>query len=356
VTRLEVDHVPIEGRSSQRSWFDGLPAQVYRDDPRWSPASATIAAQTFAAAAAGDGQMHPVVVLRSGSPVARAAGILPPRGPGDPAEGPQGWIGLVECMPQEVNAGRLAITDCRTWLQAQGCREVVAPRTSPLMSGLLVAGFDRPQVILTPYNPPWYAQLLAACGFQQTSSMVALEFTRARVPRFVGSTDPRVRVRHLDTGRLQEELETIRLFQQDVFAGSPGHLDRTPEQMQHLVAGLGAGLDPDLVIIAEDRSGQTIGALICLADVWQPRPPGADPDRARLLTIGVAPGWRGRGVAVAMGRALAGILLQKGYRTLEGSWVLRDNRRPQALARALGARETRRFALLTWHAQGRHAE
>ena len=82
------------------------------------------------------------------------------------------------------------------------------------------------------------------------------------------------------------------------------------------------------------------------------RNPGRFPDRARLLTIGVAPGWRSRGVAVAMGRALTDVLLRKGYQTLEASWVLRDNTRPQALARALGARETRRFELLAWHAPG----
>lgn len=348
---LEVEQVPIVGRSLQRTWFDGLPAQVYAGDPHWSPASATVATQTFTDAAAGVVGMHPVVVLRSGSPVARAAGIISQSGQGEPACATQGWVGLVECTPQELDAGRLAIEDCLSWVRAQGCVEVVAPRTTALMSGLLVAGFDRPQAILTPYNPPWYAELFTACGFRETSSMVALEFTRERVPRFIGSTDPRMRVRHLDTRRLPEELEAIRQFQQDTFAGSPGHLDRTPGQMQRLVAGLGAGLDPDLVLIAEGRVGETIGVLICLADVWQPRPPGANPDRARLLTIGVAPGWRGRGVAVAMGRALTGVLLRKGYRTLEGSWVRRDNLRPQVLARALGAQETRRFALLTWHDQ-----
>ena len=351
MTVHEVEQVPLEGRSLQRSWFDGLPAQVYAGDPLWSPASATVATQGFADAAAGVVGMHPVVVLRSGSPVARAAGIISQSGQGDRTGAQPGWLGLVECKPRELEAGRLAIEVCRSWLHAQGCVEVVAPRTTALMSGLLVAGFDRPQVILTPYNPPWYVELFAACGFQETSSMVALEFTRERVPRFIGSTDTRVHVRHIAPGRIPEELETIRVFQQGTFAGSPGHLDRTPEQMQQLVARLGEGLDPDLVMIAEDRVGETVGVLICLPDVWQPRPPGADPDRARLLTIGVAPGWRGRGVAMAMGRTLTGVLLRKGYQTLEGSWVRRDNLRPQVLARALGARETRKFALFAWHDQ-----
>jgi len=348
---LEVHQVPIAGRSPQRGWFDGIPAQVYEGDPQWSPASGTVATQCFDDAAAGIVEMHPVVVRRSGRAVARAAGIVSPKAPGTQPGAAQGCLGLVECVPKDHDAGQLAIEHCQGWLQAQGCSAVVAPSTSALMSGLLVAGFDRPQVILTPHNPPWYADLLSFCGFRETSAMVALEFSRKRVPRFLRLPDRQVRIRHLDTDRLPQELETIRRFQAETFAGSPGHLDRTPQQMQRLVSRLGAGLDPDLVIIAEDGVGETIGVLVCLTDLWQPRPPDADPDRARLLSIGVAPHWRGRGVAVAMGRALTAVLLTKGYQTLEASWVRQDNPRPQVLARALGARVTRRFALLTWHAQ-----
>ena len=351
MTGIAVEQVPIEGRSPERSLFDGLPAQVYAGDPRWSPASETVATQCFADAAAGVVEMYPVVVRRSGRSVARAAGIISPAGEGTPGAR-QGWVGLVECQRGERDAGRQAVDDCRRWLQAHGCSQVVGPRTSALLSGLLVAGYDRPQAILTPYNPPWYPDLFAACGFRETTSSVALEFTRARVPRFLGFPDLRVRVRHIVAGRTGEELEMIRLFQQATFGGSPGHLDRTPEQMHQLATRLGPGLDPELVMIAEDRAGATIGVLICLSDAWQRRPPGAQPDRARLLSIGVAAAWRGRGVAVAMGRALMAVLLRKGYQTLEASWVLRDNARPQLLARALGAQETRRFELLTWHPHG----
>ena len=57
-------------------------------------------------------------------------------------------------------------------------------------------------------------------------------------------------------------------------------------------------------------------------------------------------GWRGRHVALAMGRVLAQRLLDRGYRTLEGSWIRHDNLPAQALAHALGARVSRRFALM----------
>ncbi len=190
MTGLEVHQVPIAGRSPQRAWFDGIPAQVYEGDPQWSPASGTVATQCFDDAAAGIVEMHPVVVRRSGRAVARAAGIINPKAPGTQPGAAQGWLGLVECLPEDHDAGQLAIEHCQGWLQAQGCSEVVAPSMSALMSGLLVAGFDRPQVILTPHNPPWYADLFLSCGFRETSAMVALEFSRKRVPRFLRAPGP----------------------------------------------------------------------------------------------------------------------------------------------------------------------
>jgi ribosomal protein S18 acetylase RimI-like enzyme len=349
MTALAVEQVPINAATAQRSWFEQLPMQVYTGNSFWSPASDSVVTQAFADADEGIIEMYPVVVVRSGRAVARAAAMLRPFGVKQEDNSAAGWLGLIECVPEERDAGYLAIEACCRWLRERGRTEVVAPQASELMSGLLVGGFDRPQTILTPYNPQWYAELLSTCGFSVTGSMVALEFSREHVPRFFGRVDSRVQIRRIDTRRLPEELETIRRFQHDTFADSPAHLDRTPEQMQRLVERLGEALDPDLVVIAEDRDGEVVGVLVCLSDAWQPRPVGSAPDRARILTIGVAPKWRGKGVAVAMGRELTGILLQKGYRNVEASWVRQENRRPQVVARALGARETRRFALYTRH-------
>ena len=88
--------------------------------------------------------------------------------------------------------------------------------------------------------------------------------------------------------------------------------------------------------------------LICLPDAWQERPAGTRPDRARLLSIGVRADRRRTGIALAMGQVLTDRLLAGGYRTLEGSWVRRENRAPQLVAEVLHARRSRRFELFTW--------
>ena len=104
-------------------------------------------------------------------------------------------------------------------------------------------------------------------------------------------------------------------------------------------------IDPDLVLVAEDPAGSVVGVVICLPDTWQRRPHGLTPTRARLMSIGVRRGWRGRGAAVAMAAELATRLLDRGYTSLEASWIQQDNTAPQLLAHAMHGTPSRRAAI-----------
>ena len=114
-------------------------------------------------------------------------------------------------------------------------------------------------------------------------------------------------------------------------------------------------IDPDLILVAEDRAGEVVGMLISLPDLWQARPAGARPTRARLLSIAVGRGWRGRGAALAMAAELASRLIDRGYQVLEGSWIRRDNVAPQRLARLVGGVPTRTIAYYRRDVRGRIA-
>jgi ribosomal protein S18 acetylase RimI-like enzyme len=354
VSGLEVRVVPLDGDCPERTAFDALPGLVYADLGSWSPRSEVVTRECIEDAVAGRVRMHAVVALRAGRPVARAAAFVGPAGQPAPSGtgarsgAASGSVGLVECLPDEPSAGQQVIMRCVRWLHHEQVGPLVAPRAPGLMSGLLVDGFDQPQTILTPYNPPGYGALLDSCGFRTATEMRAYRFTRERVPSFRGASAPGVRVRPADAGGLAAELERIAAFQRATFRGHPGHVDRTPGQMGLLAQRLGGALDPDLIMLAEDRSGVVVGVLICLVDTWQRRAEGTAPDRARLLSVGVLPGWRGRGIAMAMGQSLASALLERGYRTLEASWVARRNTRPNLLVRALGAEPVRRFELRQW--------
>jgi GNAT superfamily N-acetyltransferase len=315
--------------------FRTVAPAVYADDPVWAPASEQVIDECLARAAAGEVAIRALVATAGAHAVARAMAIRPPGGD-------EGWVGLFECRGGAEDAGRTVLEQCTDWLRTTGATSVVAPRIDELRAGLLVEGVDRPHTVFTAHNPPSYLDVFGSAGFEPRTRMVAFEFTRDRAPTFRSLPLGGLTVRSPDPAHLAAEVARIEGFQAAVFGASPGRVRRTTSGSQSLARRLLPLLDLDLVVIAEDRAGDVVGVLVCLPDRWQPPPV----DRARLVSIGVAPGWRGRRVAMAMAARLVDRLLATGYQSLEASWIRTDNTRPLTLLRALGATPGREFAIL----------
>jgi hypothetical protein len=317
---------------------------VYRDDQGWAPDSEQVITSRCAEAAHGLIRLDAVVAMRGARPVARAAAIVQPAAT-NPSGQPEGWVGLVECLPDAFDDGVAAVRDRCLRLQERGLPSIAAPRTDPLYGGIVVDGFDQPQTVLTPHNPPYYPALLSAAGFTPDTRLVSYRFDRAHAPSIHVPAGVGVTVRSIDTDDWHLEVGLLHAFQESVFAGRRSRVSRRPSQTAALVERLRPMIDPELVLIAEDPGANIVGVVVCLPDTWQRRPPGSSPTRARLLSIGVRRGWRGRGAAVTMAAELTTRLLDRGYTSLEASWIQQGNTTPQHLARAMRGRPSRRVAL-----------
>ncbi len=325
-----------ESSGSDIEPFRRLASAVYQSDPVWAPQSEEAIDECLARAAAGEIEIRATVAIEDDRPIARAMALLPrERDPG------RGWIGLFECLPDSKESGAAVLEQCVAWLGSRGATEVLGPRSDEIRAGLLIDGFNRPHTVFTAHNPAFYPEVFEAAGFGVRHRMLSYEFSRDRVPTFRDLPMRSVAIRSADPARLEEDIARIETFQDSVFRSDVGRVRRSADRSRSLARRLLPILDLDLVVMAEDEAGQTVGVVICLPDAWQPPPV----DRARLVSVGVTSGWRGRRVSMAMGSEVVRRLLAKGYRTLEGSWVMEDNTRPQVLARALGGTPGRVFAL-----------
>lgn len=327
---------------------------VYRNDPGWAPDSERIITTRCEEAAQGSVRVDAVVAMRGTRPVARAAAIVEPAAT-DPSGQPEGWIGLVECLPDSLDAGLAVLHDRCTWLRQRGLASVAAPRTDPLYGGVVVDGFDEPQVILTPHNPPYYPTLLVQAGFTPETHLVGYRFDRARAPAIRVPSAAGVTVRSLDVDDWNRDVARLHAFQESVFAGRQARVPRRSPQTTALVERLRPIIDPDLVLLAEGPAGDLAGVLVCLPDTWQRRAHHQSPTRARLLSIGVRPGWRGRGAAVALAAELEARLLDRGYASLEASWIQQGNTVPQRLAHAMRGTPSRSVAICRYRPADRAA-
>jgi GNAT superfamily N-acetyltransferase len=323
--------------------FRALPEAVYRDDPVWAPDSEAAVTECLEDAAAGAIALDAVVATAGDRPLARAMAILDPSAR-DTAGAAEGWVGFFECAAGSLEAGVTVLRHCEPWLRSRGAVRVVAPRVDALRSGLLIDGFSLPHTIFTAHNPPFYLDVFAAAGYEVRTRMFGYSYSRARVPSLPELLPEGIRVRHPDPSRLDAELAGLEAFQAGVFGGGIGYVPRDRQTAGRMLGRLLAIMDLELVQVAEDDEGHVVGFLICLPDVWQRQRPV---DRARWVSVAVAPGWRRRGVGIAMGVVLLERLLAKGYQTLDGSWVMEQNERAHFLSGLLGAEPGRVFALLT---------
>jgi hypothetical protein len=230
-------------------------------------------------------------------------------------------------------------------LKEAGAESVLAPKVDNLLAGLLVRDFRLPQTVLTNHNPPYYLEIFQKCGYEVKSRILTFRFTRESV-RQLDVRLPGLSTREFDRNNLTREVALFHHLQNSIFAGRNDYVPRTLEEDRDMVQSLMPLVDDELIIIAEDIEGNGVGVLICLPDVYQSFK-GQQIDRARIVSIGVVPGWERKGGGALMACHLMRNLLRKGYRTAEASWILESNVPPQNLASRFNAEPGREFVLLS---------
>ena len=320
--------------------FHQLAQQVYEKDANWAPQSE--AALQSLLMRAGEVFVQPVLCLEGNTPLARAVAIRHPAAVH--ASGQKlGYIGFFECLSNAPQSGQVVLTYAESLLRAQGAVIVQAPRVDNMLMGLVVDGFHLPQTVLTTHNPPWYADIFQAAGYQICEKMYTYVFDRKSAIQLKFSL-PGVRTRTFNRQNLDDEIIIFHNLQQQIFQSHPGWVARTLEEDRQMIEGIMPMLDDDLVIIAEDNQARPAGLLVCLPDVYQSGR-GKAVDNARLISIGVTAPYLHKGLGVIMALHLARNLVDKGYQTLEASWIRDSNIPPQNLVRRFMGKKGREFAL-----------
>jgi GNAT superfamily N-acetyltransferase len=329
--------------------FGAVATAVYKDDLVWARASETgFAAHWAAECEHPTGIFRPLVALKDGLPVARAVAIAKHGATGAESH-PQGYVGYFECVTNHREAAALILARCEQILRQQGVTSIQAPKADNQLFGCQVDGFDLPHLCLTPHNPPSYRALFEAAGYVAKQHICTFRFARdaplAEYDRHPAQSNG-AHTRSFDPLRLEDEIVVFHQLQARIFADRQGYVPRTLDEDRALIMRLLPMIDPDLIIVAEDRSGRAIGILVCIPDFYQALA-GHTVDRARVITIGVLPGHSRQGIGTLMGAHLrTNILANDRIAYVEASLVLAQNFAPQNLAQHFGAQPGRQFVVL----------
>ena len=370
---------PAAGTLRVRELEPGAPLGAFIDlswringrDPQWVP-PLRMALRTLL-----DRRRHPFhqhaevayfLAERDGRAVGRVAAVVN-RAYNDFHEERTGFFGLFECE-DDAGAARGLLDAAAEWLRARGMERMRGPMnlsTNDELSspGILLEGFDTAPTVMMSHNPPYYGALMDAAGLEKSKDLVAywippriperLRSAMGRLAQRAGVTIRPVRMRHL-----QDEVRRVQEVYNAAWSRNWGFVPMTDAEFAHMAKEMKPVVEPDFVLLAETAEGEPVGFLLALPDLnvafrhlrdgrllpfglfkflWHRRKVRT----ARILTLGLKPGWQHLGLGAALYTRLLEIGIAKGYQGAEGSWILEDNHEMRTALEKLGATVNKRY-------------
>lgn len=286
-----------------------------------------------------------------------------------------GFFGFFECVHDHKVAEAL-FSHAADWLRTHNLEIMRGPTSYSTNEecGLLIDGFDRPPVIMMPYNPLYYVDLVEGFGFKKTMDLLAYEITDEvplpdRLKKTVKLIEKRKKVttRRLNVKQIDQEIKCVKEIYNSAWERNWGFVPMTDKEIDHLAAELKPIVDPDIVRFAEIE-GETVAFVLSLPDFYQALkytngrlfpfgllkllwhsgkiwPARNKIDKIRVLTLGIKKEFRRQGIDALLYYYSYVEGKKKGYRRAELSWILEDNTLMNRALENMGAKVYKRYRI-----------
>ena len=338
---------------ADRARFIDMQWRIYGNDPNWVPPLRMAARDLL------NRDRHPFhqhadmqcfLAFRNDEVVGRICAVVNHRS-NEFHDERVGTFGLFETI-DDRDVARALLDAAADWLRARGMGAVRGPMNlstnDELYSpGVLIDGFDTPPVVMMAHTPRYYQTLVEDAGFEASRDLIAYWVDAPELPPRLRRMYDRlqrmdgVRIRSLDMSRLDDEIDIILQIYNSAWERNWGFVPFTEEEIRHLAKELKPVVTAEFcpLIFVND---EPVAFALALPDfnqvlhrvkdgrllpfgifkvLWHRR----HIDRIRVLTLGIKPGYRGRGFDAAM---IAHIMIESGKRGQargECSWILEDN-------------------------------
>lgn len=280
-----------------------------------------------------------------------------------------GFFGFFECLEDQEAATEL-IASAEYWLKERGLKASRGP-ISPSMNhecGLLIDGFGAPPVIMTPWNPPYYADLIEGAGYAKIQDLLGYYIpagNKLAVPDRVRHLAERTRrrlgitFRRLDASTLKREARKIHGLYKNAWDGNWGFVPPSWDEFWHITNDLKTVLAVDFSFVAE-IDDEVIGFMLIVRDLNRLLP--AIPSgrlwpwnfvkllfnvqkilSGRVVLLGLKTKHRHRGLFPLFAYEAARRALEIQAEGAEASWVLEENESIVAPLEAMGLQPYKRW-------------
>lgn len=350
--------------------FIRFPWSVYKGDPNWVPPLLTDMKDRL------DRRKHPFfehgeaeyfLAFRDGRTVGRIAAIID-RNHNQAHQDRTGFFGFYESV-DDPEVARALVDAAASWVAARGMDRLRGPVNMSMNDecAFLLEGFDARPVIMMPYNPRYYLDLMDTCGMAKAKDLYAFLKTRERKlsPKAEEFLDQlrksgKFAFRAVTKASLAADARNIAAIYNAGWHNNWGFVPWTEREMRHMTKNLAQFADLDLVIFAEHK-GRTVGFAGAMPDLNQVLikmngrlfPFGLlkyltgrrKITGVRAMVFGVVPEFMHTGLAYLLYDEFEKAIIAKGYHWCELSWQLEDNQAINSFAASIGASQYRKYRI-----------
>ena len=273
---MDIIKIDCNNKKHKHEFLD-LPFRIYADIPQWVPPLDTDVRLML------NPQKHPFYkhsqaaffLAREKGRTAGRLAVLDNRRYNDYNHTAEAFFYLFECENNLEAAHRLFEAGC-CWARERNLTLITGPRGfTPLDSGgLLVKGFEHRPAFGMLYNPPYYAELLEACGFARSYDSVSgyidgdLKFPD-RIQELSDRIQQRrgLRIARYNTRReLRALIPHLKDLYNGALIGTEGGVPLTDEEVNALADQLLWFADPKLIKIVM-KGDQPVGFMLAYPDI-----------------------------------------------------------------------------------------
>lgn len=280
-----------------------------------------------------------------------------------------GAWGFFECE-NDPSTAKALLDAAGAWCMSRGLNAMRGPfnPSTNYEIGLLVHGHDSPPAVMMTYNPPWYADLVEACGLRKEKDVLAFQFVRGHmVPQWADEISRRltekgeVSIRHVDKSRLLDEVRLMSDLYRSAWARNWGFVPMSEAEIRHMADSLMPILDEELAfflyagaepvgvgLILPDVNPllRRLGGKIGFTGVFKYLLYKSEITGLRGLLFGIRPEFQQMGAPLVALRYVVDILEQKQqYKSMEMSWTLEDNDGVNNLLAEFGGKPYKRYRI-----------
>jgi len=349
--------------------FVRFPWRIYEGDPYWVPPLIKEQVDMFSPRYPffEHGEIDLLVARKGDEPVGRVAAILD-RAYVDYSHEKTVFFGFFECV-DDTTVARALIDHVREWGRARGMRIIRGPFNPSTNDecGLLVDGFDMAPMLMMPYNPPYYTDLMKACGLAKCRDLYSYLIEPQAIPDKLEELVDRIRkripdltVRPVRLKEIDQELRIVRDIYNNAWRDNWGFVPMTEREIDFLAARLKPLVVEDLVLFAEIKGEEVafiasfpdynqvlkrlngkIGLIGALKFLYYSK----KLKDLRTMLLGVKYGYHKQGIEALLYLETFRRGFAKGFERGEMSWILEDNMLMRRGIETLGGRIYKTYRL-----------